>query len=59
MLVWEIFELHEDLVPCLGPRSRVSEILNKKRKLSLAMIRKLHRNLNIPLESLMSDYPLD
>jgi HTH-type transcriptional regulator/antitoxin HigA len=49
---------NNDLVASLGQSSRVSEILNKKRKLSLAMIRKLHVNLSIPLESLVSDYQL-
>tara|TARA_R110000868_G_scaffold74471_2_gene215389 strand:+ start:118 stop:495 length:378 start_codon:yes stop_codon:yes gene_type:complete len=47
-----------DLVPLLGQRSRVSEILNKKRKLSISMIRNLHQHLKIPLESLISDYHL-
>jgi HTH-type transcriptional regulator/antitoxin HigA len=44
------------LVPILGSKSRTSEILNKKRKLSLAMIRALHNKLNIPASSLISDY---
>ena len=47
-----------DLTPMLGQRSRVSEVLNRKRRLSLSMIRKLHRDLKIPLESLISDYKL-
>ena len=47
-----------DLVPLLGQRSRVSEVLNRKRKLSISMIRNLHQQLNIPLESLISDYHL-
>jgi HTH-type transcriptional regulator/antitoxin HigA len=47
-----------DLVAILGQRSRVSEVLNKKRKLSISMIRNLHHHLNIPLESLITDYPL-
>ena len=47
-----------DLTPMLGQRSRVSEVLNRKRRLSLNMIRKLHRDLKIPLESLISDYKL-
>ena len=47
-----------DLVPLLGQRSRVSEVLNKKRKLSISMIRNLHHQLQIPLESLISDYHL-
>jgi len=42
----------------LGQRSRVSEVLNRKRRLSLSMIRKLHRDLKIPLESLVADYKL-
>lgn len=47
-----------DLVPYLGQRSRVSEVLNRKRKLSLSMIRKLNYGLRIPLESLVAEYPL-
>ncbi len=42
-----------DLAPYLGGRSRVSEILNRKRSLSISMIMSLHRELDIPLESLM------
>ena len=37
----------------LGGRGRVSEILSKKRGLSLTMIRRIHRTLHIPLESLI------
>jgi HTH-type transcriptional regulator / antitoxin HigA len=44
------------LISILGSKSRVSEILNRKRKLSLAMIRMLHIKLNIPASSLISDY---
>lgn len=47
-----------DLVPIIGQRSRVSEVLNRKRKLSMSMIRNLHAQLNIPLESLIMDYQL-
>jgi HTH-type transcriptional regulator / antitoxin HigA len=47
-----------DLINVLGQRSRVSEVLNKKRKLSIAMIRSLHKELKIPLNSLISDYNL-
>lgn len=43
----------KDLEPILGSRARVSEILNRKRSLSLDMIRSLHKNLHIPLESLV------
>jgi len=45
----------KDLEPLLGSRGRVSEILNGRRSLSLEMIRRLHRELDIPLESLVSD----
>lgn len=47
-----------DLVPMLGQRSKVSEVLNKKRKLSITMIRKLNEMLKIPLDSLIKDYKL-
>jgi HTH-type transcriptional regulator/antitoxin HigA len=43
----------KDLETVLGGRGRVSEILTKKRNLSLEMIRRLHRTLHIPLESLI------
>ena len=43
----------KDLEPILGSRSRVSEVLNRTRSLSLEMIRNLHKRLNIPLESLV------
>lgn len=49
---------NKDLEPILGGRGRVSEILNRKRKLTLAMIRRLHSILHIPYDSLISDYPL-
>ena len=43
----------KDLEPYLGGRQRVSEILNRRRRLSLEMIRRLHEGLNIPLENLI------
>ena len=43
----------KDLEVMLGRRGRVSEILARKRNLSLEMIRRLHRELHIPLESLI------
>lgn len=46
----------KDLVAIIGYKSRVSEILNKKRKLTLEMIRNLHAQLNIPTEVLIQDY---
>jgi len=46
----------KDLVSIVGSKSRVSEILNRKRKLTIEMIRNLHKKLNIPIESLFLDY---
>ncbi|MDO6598478.1 helix-turn-helix domain-containing protein [Oceanihabitans sp. 2_MG-2023] len=46
----------KDLAEVVGFKSRVSEILNKKRKLTLGMIRKLNSNLHIPTEVLVQDY---
>ena len=46
----------KDLVAIVGSKSRVSEILNKKRKLTIDMIRNLHAQLHIPIESLFLDY---
>ncbi len=46
----------KDLTNIIGSRNRVSEILNRKRKLSINMIRNLHEKLNIPLESLFRAY---
>ncbi|WP_240775121.1 helix-turn-helix domain-containing protein [Pedobacter xixiisoli] len=45
-----------ELAEILGARSRQSEILSGKRKLSLSMIRKLHEVLNIPAASLIRAY---
>jgi HTH-type transcriptional regulator / antitoxin HigA len=45
-----------DLADVVGLKSRVSEILNKKRKLTLEMIRQLHNNLNIPTDVLIQSY---
>lgn len=44
------------LVSIIGSKSRTSEILNRKRKLSLSMIRALNKKLNIPSSSLISEY---
>ena len=48
--------MQKDLVSIFGNKSRVSEVLNKKRKLTLDMIRNLHENLNIPFENLLGEY---
>lgn len=45
-----------DLAKILGLKSRASEILNKKRKLSLGIIRELHDKLRIPTEVLIQPY---
>ncbi len=42
-----------ELIPLLGSKERVSEVLNHKRGLSLEMIRRLHRGLGIPVELLI------
>ncbi len=44
------------LVPIIGSKSRTSEILNRKRKLSISMIRNLNRKLKIPASSLIEEY---
>ena len=46
-----------DLVPYLGSKSRVSEVLSGKRTLSLAMIRRLHEGLGIPADVLIAQNP--
>jgi HTH-type transcriptional regulator/antitoxin HigA len=47
-----------DLEPYIGSRARVSEILNRRRPLTLAMIRKLQAGLGIPAATLLQTYPL-
>ncbi len=48
----------QQLAEILGNKGNVSKILNKKRRLSLEMIRKLSENLHLPAEILIKDYPL-
>lgn len=45
-----------DLAKIIGLKSRSSEILSKKRKLSLEMIRQLHTSLHIPTDVLIQNY---
>lgn len=45
-----------DLANIIGLKSRASEILNRKRKLSLDMIRRIHERLNIPTDVLIQAY---
>ena len=47
-----------DLVPMIGSRARVSDILNKKRSLSLNMIRRLQKSMGISAEILIKPYNL-
>ena len=47
---------NKDLAQIIGYKSRVSEIFSRKRKLTLKMIRNLHNKLNIPYESLITEY---
>jgi HTH-type transcriptional regulator/antitoxin HigA len=43
----------KDLEPFIGSRTRVAEVLNRKRNLSIAMIRRLHERMGIPAEVLI------
>ncbi len=45
-----------DLEQCIGSRAKVSEILSRKRSLTLEMIRKLNQELGIPAEILIQPY---
>jgi HTH-type transcriptional regulator / antitoxin HigA len=42
-----------DLIPFIGGRNRVHEVLNRRRELTINMIRRLHEGLGIPAESLI------
>lgn len=48
----------KDLEPFLGPRGRVSDILNRTRPMTLEMIRRLADGLGLPAEVLIKPYPL-
>jgi HTH-type transcriptional regulator/antitoxin HigA len=45
-----------DLIDVIGGKSRVSEVLNRKRKLTVGMIRNLTKKLNLSPELLIGDY---
>ncbi|RQP19922.1 MAG: helix-turn-helix domain-containing protein [Parapedobacter sp.] len=47
---------NKDLAEVIGFKGRVSEILNRKRKLSINMIRKLHESMQIPTDVLVQEY---
>jgi len=44
----------KDLEPYIGSSGRVSEVLSRKRRLSLQMVKRLHTGLHIPYESLLA-----
>jgi HTH-type transcriptional regulator/antitoxin HigA len=46
----------KDLAKVIGLKSRTSEILNRKRKLTIDVIRKLHDRLGIPTDVLIKEY---
>ena len=48
----------KDLAAILGNKGNISKVLNRKRKLSIEMIRKLTEYLHIPSDILIKDYPL-
>lgn len=49
---------NKDIGEIVGGKSKASEILNRKRKLTLSMIRKLNKSLGISAETLIKDYEL-
>ncbi len=57
--IMEVQEMYpQDMVKFLGSPSKVSEVMNKKRGLSLSMIRKLTHGLHIPADLLVREYEL-
>ena len=54
----EMNYLQKDLVGIIGGKSRVSEILNRRKKLTVEMIRKLTEVLNLSSDTLIQDYNL-
>ncbi len=48
----------KDLEPMLGSRARVAEVLNRRRPLTIEMIRRLHDACGIPAEVLIRPYPV-
>jgi len=50
--------MRKDLEPYLGSRARVAEVLNRVRPLSLEMIRRLSKGLNLPSDVLIRSYEL-
>ncbi|WP_181306997.1 type II toxin-antitoxin system HigA family antitoxin [Rufibacter sp. XAAS-G3-1] len=50
---------NKDLEPLIGPKSRVSEILSRKRYFTLQQINNLHKALKIPLDVFINDRTLE
>ena len=48
----------KDLIPILGGKNRVSEIMNKRRALTMDMVRSLNKKMGIPAQMLIKPYPL-
>lgn len=48
----------KDLVGIIGDKTLVSKVLNRKRKLTIDMIRRLNEKLNLPFDVLLKDYSL-
>ncbi len=46
-----------DLQPMIGERGRISDVLNRRRPLTIGMIRRLSAGLNIPADLLIAKYP--
>ncbi len=51
--------VQKDMIPYIGTKSKVSEVLNGKRSLTLAMMRSLNENLGISAEVLLKEYGAD
>ena len=48
--------IDKDLMPYIGSSGRVSEVMSGRRPLTINMIRKLHKGLNIPADALIAEY---
>lgn len=46
--------MQKDLIPYIGSKSKVSEVLNRKTELTVKMMKKLHKNFGIPAEVLLA-----
>ncbi|MEX2564673.1 MAG: hypothetical protein WD431_01870 [Cyclobacteriaceae bacterium] len=50
---------NKDLIPAIGSKTTVSLVLNRKRALTIDMIRKLSELMGLPVEMLIQSYELD